>query len=472
MTTLDFTGLRRRSLLRAGAGASLLPGAAMLPRAAVAADYKALVCIHLFGGNDALNMIVPTDPSHHERYASVRARLALPRDRLLPLEGTGVGLHPAMGSLAELWRRGRAVPVFNVGPLERPLTKAAYLEAERNGELPERLFSHADQISLWDTASLTSSTRSGWGGRASEALATTNPVVSVAGTSRFGSGVRQSPWVLPPSGTDFIAHGIDPASSQAAERSRRAALDALMTHPPSSALGQVYAATQQRALDLSARLSALVRIQPGDPQGVAAIDQAFAPLIKNGDVATALGKQLYQVAKLIAGRTALGGDRQIFFTSMGGFDTHRSQAVPGEPLAGRQAPLLAELADALAAFHAAMDALGIGDGVTTFTQTEFGRTFAPNRNDGTDHGWGNTQWVAGAAVQGGTTYGRYPELVLGGDDDVSPPGPTALGRWIPSASVDQYAATLLGWFGVTEAQLDAALPNLQRFGEQRRLGFL
>ncbi|MDP9043586.1 MAG: DUF1501 domain-containing protein, partial [Pseudomonadota bacterium] len=246
----------------------------------------------------------------------------------------------------------------------------------------------------------------------------------------------------------------------------------LLAEPDPSPLTAAYAATQRRALALSARLAPLVRTQPGDPGAIEAIDQAFGPLIEQGRVRTGLGTQLYQVAKLIAGHATLGGDRQLFFASQGGYDTHRSQAVAGDPLAGRQAPLLAELADALAAFHAAMDGLGLARAVTSFTQTEFGRTFAPNRNDGTDHGWGNTQWVAGGSVQGGVSYGRHAELVLGGDSDASSGGEEALGRWIPTSAVDQYAATLLAWLGATDPQLDAVLPNLHRFGSARSLGFV
>ncbi|MDP9044991.1 MAG: hypothetical protein M3O01_09315, partial [Pseudomonadota bacterium] len=213
---------RRRRFLAglAGLGAvgSLAPLSLFGPRPAAAADYKALVCIHLFGGNDGHHMIVPTDPGGYERYATVRGRIALPRASLLPLGGIDFGLHPAMASLEGLWRSGQLAPVFNVGPLPRPLTKPEYLEAVRHDELPERLFSHADQIVLWDTASLDSATRAGWGGRACEALATPHPVISVAGTTRYGSGSQRAPIVLPPTGTRFVAPGIDPTASSAAER--------------------------------------------------------------------------------------------------------------------------------------------------------------------------------------------------------------------------------------------------------------
>ena len=157
---------------------------------------------------------------------------------------------------------------------------------------------------------------------------------------------------------------------------------------------------------------------------------------------------------------------------MGGFDTHGNQIVTGSPLEGDHARLLKELGDALGAFYAAMKAIGLGDAVTAFTQSDFGRTFAPNNSTGTDHAWGNQHLVVGGAVKGGATYGSYPDLVLGGANDVGQDSWELQGRWIPTTAVDQYAATLLGWFGASETQLDAVLPNLKNFGTARRLGFL
>lgn len=472
MTDPLITSLPRRALMKLGAAGMLGASSLLALRPAHAADYKALVCVYLFGGNDGLNMVVPTDTARYAAYASVRNRIALPQASLLPLTGVDFGLHPAMVSLTGLWQSGQLAPVFNVGPLVQPIDKALYLAAaERTGVLPDQLFSHADQQTLWDTATGSSTTRAGWGGRAAEALATTLPVISVAGTSRFGSSSKTAPVVVPNPGTDFVASGFDGAS--AVGRARQEAVDALLAQPRDSQLAQVYGFTQRRALDMSARLGPLVRTLPGEPGAVAAIDAAFAPLIEKGQIKTSLGKQLYQVAKLVAGRETVGGNRQIFFASQGGYDLHRlAQVAGGSPLEGRHAPLLAELSDALVAFHAAMQALGLGDAVTSFTQTEFGRTFVPNRNDGTDHGWGNTQLVSGGAVKGRTTYGHYPDLVLGGESDVAAGSDGALGRWIPTSSVDQYAATLLGWFGASDAQLDGVLPNLRNFGEARTLGFL
>ena len=157
------------------------------------------------------------------------------------------------------------------------------------------------------------------------------------------------------------------------------------------------------------------------------------------------------------------------------FDEHAhvgNQLVTGSPLEGEHARLLKELADALAAFYAALKALGLGSAVTTFTQSDFGRTFAPNNSTGTDHAWGNQHLVLGGAVKGATTYGTYPDLVLGGDNDVGQSSWELQGRWIPTTAVDQYAATLLSWFGASDTQLDSVLPNLKNFGAARKLAFL
>jgi len=473
---------RRRWLLNTGlGGAATLAGALgagslanlLNARPAFAADYKALVCVFLYGGNDGMNMIVPSDASRYDAYAGVRRGLAIPQASLVPLAGIPYGLHPALGGLAGAWADGALAPVFNVGPLAQPLTKAQYRTAAPNSALlPGNLFSHSDQQILWETGSPDPLTRTGWGGRAAETLATLNPVISVAGTARYGSGLLQAPLVLPGPGATFGAYGLQPGDTWAPQLARKAAIDALYAQAQDADLADAYTGAQRNAFAMSARLAALVKTQPGDAGALPAIDAAFAPITAAGKITTGLGRQLYQLAKLIAGNATVQGSRQIFFASMGGFDTHGNQIVTGSPLEGDHARLLKELGDALGAFHAAMKALGLGGAVTAFTQSDFGRTFAPNNSAGTDHAWGNQHLVLGGAVKGGTSYGRYPELVLGGGDDVGQDSWELQGRWIPSTSVDQYAATLLGWFGASDSQLDTVLPNLRNFGAARRLGFL
>jgi len=449
-------------------GNFVLPGGT-----AMAADYKALVCIFLYGGNDGLNTIVPTDAERYGQYSAVRKAIALPRDSLLAMSDSQFGLHPSLAALQTSWKAKRLAPVFNLGPLRAPLTKAAYLSATQGSSLiPSNLFSHSDQQILWETGSSSALARTGWGGRAADAMATTNPVISVGGNGRFGLSNGGVPTVIPGPGGFFGVHelGVNAYRLQYEPmRARASTLRSMYRQLQASDLGDAYTKLQRDAFDTADRLGAIVKSQPGDADANPAINAGFAPLISGGKITTALGQQLYQAAKLIANNTLVQGTRQIFFAQMGGFDTHASQA-SANPVLGTHANLLKQLGDAMAAFDAALSNLGLSNAVTTFTQSDFGRTFKPNSSNGTDHAWGNTHLVMGGAVKGGTTYGTYPSLVLGGSDDVTASG--GEGRWIPTSSVDQYAATLLRWFGANEGQLDSILPNLVNFGSARQLGFV
>jgi uncharacterized protein (DUF1501 family) len=466
------TGLGGGATLAAALGAGSL-GNLMTMRPAHAADYKALVCVFLYGGNDGMNMIVPTDSARYAQYAGVRGALAIPQSSLVPLGGVGFGLHPALSALAPAWAQGSLAPVFNLGTLVQPITKAQYRAASANSAmLPDSLFSHSDQQTLWETGTSSSLTRTGWGGRASEALATVNPVISVAGTSRFGSSSTQAPLVLPGPGSVFGAYGLQATDTWAPQLARQAAVASLYAEPQEVDLGDAYAAAQRNAFAVSSRLAPIVGTAPGSASAVAAIDAAFAGITSAGKVTTGLGNQLYELAQLIAGNATVQGSRQIFFASMGGFDTHGAQVVSGNPTQGAHAALLQQLGDALGAFQAALKALGLDGAVTTFTQSDFGRTFAPNSSNGTDHAWGNQHLVMGGAVKGGATYGTYPDLVLGGANDVGQDPWELQGRWIPTSSVDQYAATLLSWFGASDSQLNSVLPNLGNYGSARSLGFV
>lgn len=216
------------------------------------------------------------------------------------------------------------------------------------------------------------------------------------------------------------------------------------------------------------RFSGLFNFNPADGS---AITTAFAPLISGGELQSGVAKQLYQVAQFVANRNKVRGARQIFFVQMGGFDNH-DQQVQGNASSGMHAALMKQVADGLAAFWRALTAIDMGPQVTLFTQSDFGRTFKPNDDQGTDHAWGNEHLVMGGAVNGRQTFGRYPTLVVGGPDDVGVDDWELQGRWIPSISVDQYAATLLRWWGLNDSQLDSTLPNLRNFGSARNLGFL
>ena len=251
---------------------------------------------------------------------------------------------------------------------------------------------------------------------------------------------------------------------------RKSALEALYADAQSNTLLNTYAQAQRNAFGVADRLGALLKIRPDSVGSSTAINTAFAPITTSGQINTDVGRQLYQVAKLVEGRAAVQGDRQIFFAQQGGYDTHGNQ-IAADSLTGQHARLLKDLADAMACFHNAMKAIGQDQGVTLFTQSDFGRTFKPNSSSGTDHAWGNHHLVLGGAVRGNTTYGTYPELTLGGPNDVGQDSWELHGRWIPAVSVDQYAATLLAWLGASGAQLDSVLPNLKNFS-QKNLGFV
>jgi uncharacterized protein (DUF1501 family) len=461
--------LNRRRLLGAlGLGSAAGLGSLLLAPRAVASDYKALVCVFLYGGNDGLNCVLPLDAERQAAYQQVRGPLALPAASLLRIGQSDYGLHPALGALAS--HTSRLATLFNVGPLVAPLSKADYLAANGRGPtVPGSLFSHADQQTLWEAGNSDLQSRTGWGGRSAQQLGLVNPVVSVGGNGRFGLSSTAVPLVLPEPGAYFGAHALQDWG-WAPLVQRKAALQALYTQAPESALGGAFQAQQREAFQMSDRLRELVLLEPGQAGSSPLIDAAFAPLIVDGRLSSPLARQLYQVAKLVHGRAALPGSRQLFFAQQGGYDTHGDQ-VGATALEGTHARLLSGLASAMACFDAAMQTIGMGNAVTLFTQSDFGRTFAPNSSRGSDHAWGNHHLVLGGAVTGGF-YGRYPTLALGGPDDVGVESWERHGRWLPTSSVDQYAATLLRWFGASEAQLDAVLPNLGHFGSARSLGFM
>jgi uncharacterized protein (DUF1501 family) len=466
-----FTPSRRRFL---GASAAALGGLSLpvlmsASAQAQAVDFKALVCIFLYGGNDGFNCVVPTDSTRYSQYAGVRQQLALPQANLSALANTDYGLHPSLAPLQTAWNNGQLATLFNVGPLFAPLTQAEYLNERKT--IPQSLFSHSDQQTLWETSSHLSLATTGWGGRAAEQRSAT--VMSVGGNGRFGISTNSVALVLPSwPGSSF---GLEDGSWDDRPRAaRQAAMAALHNDTSASVMEAVYSGMQNNAFTVSSALSSTLKLAPTDtspPAAIQTINSAFGNL--SGDMNTDLARQLYQIAKLVAQRSAIpstvAGNRHIYFAQLGGFDTHEGQ-FSGNALLGHHADLLGVLGRSMAAFNQAMNGLGLGANVTTFTQSDFGRTFAPNTSAGSDHGWGNNHFILGGAVQGGT-YGTYPALTLGGPDDSGVNDWDKQGRWIPTSSVDQYAATLLRWWGLDDAQLGGVLPNLRNFGSAN-LGFM
>ena len=409
-------------------------------------DYKALVCVFLFGGNDANNCLIQHDPSGYASYAAARDVLAIPQEQLLPLtlqggDGRDFAFHPSMPEMQSLFNNGKLAAVANVGTLVAPLTRAQYLAG--GAAVPHQLFSHADQQVQWQTSVSDQTSLTGWGGRMSDVLQSLNAdskislAISIAGTNTFEVGNKVIPYQVSPTGSI----GLTGFNGSANDNVRLQAFKDLLALPQNNLFQQAYADTVTRAIaDNDLLTTALANL----------------PAIQTTFPTSSLGQQLQMVAKLISARSNLNMQRQIFFVAVQGYDTHGDQLTS-------QANLLSELSQALNAFYNASVELNVANQVTTFTASDFGRTF-PTNGSGSDHGWGSHQFVMGGAVLGGRLFGTFPTLAVNGPDD------TGQGRWIPTTSVDEFSATLATWFGVSASDLATVLPNIGRFAHPN-LGF-
>lgn len=416
--------------------------------AAPAADFKALVCLFLQGGNDATNLIIPADTPSYATYAKARAEVAVAQSGLLPItpkkfsDGRRYALHPSVPGIQSLFNEGKLAVLANVGTLVRPTTLADY-KAGRN--TPPQLFSHSDQIFQWQSSIADQPFETGWGGRLADLLDAMNSnnqismSITLNGNNSFQRGKSVGTFALNSNGPSGIVVGSGSANLI---NQRITAFKSLLASPNPNAHAAAFGTITAKALDDSELVNTVLRTAPN-------LATAFP--------GTSTAARLKMVARLISVASTLGLKRQIFFVQLGGFDLHGGQ-IDGH------GPLLAELSAALRAFHDATVELGVANQVTTFTASDFGRTYVPNAG-GTDHGWGNHQLIIGGAVNGGDIYGTMPSLTVDGPDD------TGRGRWIPSTSVDEYNATLATWFGVSASNLSTVLPNVGRFAKPN-LGFL
>jgi len=435
-------------------------------------DYRALVCIYLYGGNDCFNMIVPRDAAH-ATYAATRTNLSIAQNTLLPLNpvlapvgGGHYGLHPQMAGLQSLFNAQRAAIVANVGPLVRPVNKASYQQP--GTLLPPQLFSHSDQSVVWQTPRADAATRTGWGGKladiffASNTNQTLSMNVSLSGENVFQAGEAVLPYFMSSSGVETI----DPIETGAANcadggqgwnRRRCQTFNAMQAltygHPFQRAYVNRMRATRDTSRMVDTALDGVPRNDPLFQPFWTAFGLAWNP--SNLAALPDLGEQLLMIARMIRARNTLQMSRQLFFAGIGGFDTHDAQLAD-------HGPLLRQISQGLKAFYDVLAApsMLLDDKVTAFTASEFGRTLS-NNGDGTDHGWGGHHIVVGASVAGGRIYGRMPNLSGNSQNN---PDDAGWGQIIPTLAVDQYAATLCKWYGLSDADRGTIFPNLQFMG--------
>ena len=452
----------RRAFLQRAACFGLVGGAAPFvmnlaaigeAAAASATDYKALVCIFLFGGNDYANTVIPYDQPSYDLYAALRSTIAhsrasLGQTILLPNSalpgGRQYALAPTLLPLIPVFDAGKLAVVLNVGTLIQPTSKAAY--NAKSVPLPPKLFSHNDQQSFWQASNPEGAT-SGWGGRIGDLVQSGNGTatltcINASGNSVFLSGRTAVQYSVTSTGPVPL---LSNSASLFGSTTGMSTLRSLMTGARPNLFEDEHARVSKRSLDLQAQVSGALNAGPA----------IATPFPANNT----LGDQLRIVARLISVSQELGAKRQVFFVSLGGFDTHDS-VLTTHPT------LMTRLAAAMRAFHDAMVEIGAADKVTAFTASDFGRTLTSNAN-GSDHGWGGMHFAMGGAVHGRDFYGAPPAIANNGPDDVGQ------GRLLPAIGVDQYGATLASWFGISAGTMSTVLPNIPNYNPSSwNLGFV
>lgn len=433
--------LTRRTLLRRGAQAGLAAATAPLwssSRAVTAfaqtpmTGYKAVVVITMEGGNDGNNTIVPLDASEYAQYASLRGAVALPASSLLPLNNGGgspsYGFHPALVNISQLYNSRQAMVVANVGPLAQPATKQQLYS--NLSLVPASLFNHVAGFQQWESAQTVAIPTSGWGGRVGDYIANQSgslpPVLNGGGNSIFTVGNTVQGVSIQTGGAwPALPPGMNELVEQIATN------DSSSTNEMVAAIGKYRAAAMQQQV---------------------LIDQALQyGTLKTQFAAQGFGPVIRTIAQVINGRSVIGANRQIFYVQQGSYDTHQSQL-------GNQQASLAELDTAIGNFMTALDEMGLANQVLICTHSDFCRTLTSNTSGGTDHAWGNHQFVIGGGITGGRIVGSMPDLDLGGSLDWN-----GLGTWIPTLSVTQMTAAIGSWMGLNNSQLASVFPDLANF---------
>ena len=458
MGCFEYQQSRRAFLRRAGAlgmAGAAAPFANNLgiiaeAAAATATDYKALVCVFLYGGMDYANTLVPYDDQSYAAYRAQRPTIALARDTLAAtalgpdIGGRRYALAPTMAPLKPLFDRGRMAVMLNLGTLVMPTTKDQYLR--NTARLPPKLFSHNDQQAYFQAS--TAHATSGWAGRMGDVVQAGNgsatlTCINTTNNAIMMTGREAMQYAI---GTGGPVPLINNATTVYGSPAAQAALRQVMTNSSASVMSASHAAIARRSLDAYAQVTGGLQNAPA----------GNFPLFPAGNP---LANQLKMVARMIAASQQLGMKRQVFFVSSGGFDVH-------DNVLSAHATLIGRVAEAMRAFHDTTEALGVADRVTAFTASDFGRTLSSN-GDGSDHGWGSMHFVVGGAVKGGRFYGTPPAVGSDTPDDVGQ------GRLLPSMAVDQYAATMATWFGIGASDLATVLPNIGNYdASTRNIGFL
>ncbi len=459
-------GLTRRSLLTSSAALALqrvsIPMAASLGLMADAAaqsanDYKALVCIFLYGANDHYNTVIPYDVPTHTNYYNIRKGtptagtvydgIAIGRNSLSATalstalsDGRQMALNPEMSELKTLFENKRASILMNVGPLVVPTSRIQY--DNKSVPLPPKLFSHNDQQAYWQSSFQTEGGAKGWGGRAADLLMSNNSkstltCISINGNALFLSGQNAISYQMSSTGATTV--NAIKGKSLFGSANCAAALQTLITQQSSLPMASDYTTVTKRALDT----------YDGIVTAIGATASASMNALFPSSATNSLSAQLKMVARMIEQQANFGMKRQVFMVGMGGFDLH-------DFLATQHPPLLQKLSSAMKEFDDAMTSLGKGSQVTSFTASDFGRTLTSN-GDGSDHGWGSHHFVMGGAVNGGKFLGTAPEIGLTHNQQVGS------GRLIPSTAVDQLGAELAAWFGVSATDVKTVLPNARNF---------
>lgn len=431
--------ISRRSFLYGLGASTLLPSIGWSTGTSTSQDYKALICVYLAGGNDGFNMIIPRDDEHYQNYAAARKTIAINQSELLSVDLTGFdrngsqvefGLHPSMSGLKNLCDKGYVNAILNCGVLRQQITK------DQKEFAPGMLFSHNSQAAEWFKGNANAKTdNSGWGARLMEQLVSDDaslvlpPLYSLSGHAELFNGNIAN--------NAFNANGVSELGfkTDRIRNSYAASLDSDVSDK--SVFHQMLRGILRDSVHLSDAAASIYALP----------SESALSISGNG-----LSPQFNSAVKFIKSRETLGQNRQLFFVTLGGFDTHSNQLAS-------HANLMGVLSEALEALYSVLEDQGLASDVTTVTMSDFGRRITPN-SSGTDHGWGSNHLVInGGNLTPGTT-GTWPSLTYGGEDDYSS------GRMLPTTSVDQIGATLANWMGVSSSNIDSVFPNLQSFSPQ------